>query len=377
MIKGIVVTPFKIISPGYVAFKEGIIEYVGGDKPRGEILDYTDHLVTPGFIDIHTHGGGGNDVQSGKRKDLEGLSKFLARGGVTSFLATLSTTHIKRAEKVADSIKKSIGKVTGARLLGLHMEGPYINPRRKGAQSEKHIREPEVEELEEIIETSVLRIVSLAPEMRGATEMIRWLKYRDVVVAGGHSDASYREAEEGIEAGITHMIHLFNGMRGFHHREPGIVGASLTYPRVSVEVIADGIHLHPVSLQLTVKLKGVRKTVLVSDSLPPAGLPEGVYNFGEKEVILKDDECRLRSGVIAGSTIRLNEAIRNMVELTGLGVTEAVSMATDSPSKVIGVEDRKGRLLPGFDADITVLKRFEPVLTIVGGETVYKRESPK
>ena len=262
--------------------------------------------------------------------------------------------------------ESSRDKYLGAEVLGLHIEGPYINSERAGAQSGSQIRPIDMFELKEIYKASKksLRIVTLAPELTGALDAISWLNEKDILVAGGHSNATFDEAINGITVGMRHATHLFNGMRILHHREPGIVGATLYDDRVTVELIADNFHIHPAIVKIVVKIKSVNKTSLVSDSIVGAGLPDGKYEFGGMIIIVQQGKSFLKSGILAGSTIRLCDAVKNMVQKYGFCLQNAVEMASTTPAKIIGISHRKGYLAPGMDADITVLDQG----THVGGD---------
>jgi N-acetylglucosamine-6-phosphate deacetylase len=376
VLKGTVVTPPELIPEGMVVVESGVITYVGpAISVEGEVRDFRDLLVAPGLIDIHVHGGGGHDAMAASREALDGVSVFLAAQGVTSFLATTYTAPTDETLRVA----KAVGRATrtgtsGARLLGLHAEGPFINPERAGAQSARDIRPPSLEEASELYDASdeTLRMMTLAPELEGATPVVEWLDDKGVVPSAGHSDATYDEMMMGVKAGVRHASHLFNGMRPFHHREPGVAGAALADERVKVELIADGVHLHPVTLGLAVGLKGPRRTALVSDAIAAAGLRDGEYSLGGQRVEVRDGVCTLESGALAGSTLTLNKAVRNMVELVGTPISEAVMMASSTPAAIMG-EARKGRLEPGLDADVVVFDwDFRVLLTMVGGSVVYE-----
>jgi len=383
VIKGTLATPRGLIPGSHIVVESGRIREVASGEPRvqGKVYDFGEDLVAPGFIDIHVHGGGGHGVMDATAWGIEGLSRHLAAGGVTSFLATTHTASMKRTTASIRAVNRAIEKGTrGARPLGVHLEGPYISPGRRGAQPEESVRAPSIPELEEVHEVAgeSLKVVSLAPEVEGALDAIRWLREEGIVASAGHSDASYEEMEAGVKAGVRHVAHLFNGMRPFHHREPGIVGRALVDDRVSVELIADGVHVHPASLRLAARMKGAEKTVLVSDSIKPAGLPDGDYDYGGRRVTVSGGRCLLEDGVLAGSIIRLNDAVRNMVELAGFTVGEAIKMASSSPSRVLGMEGRKGSLARGMDADVTVLDEgFNVLFTMVEGRVVYEgRRSP-
>ena len=379
VIKGNVLTPREQIGGGSVVVEDGrIAEVSEGKAPQGRVLDFEGCYVVPGFVDIHVHGGAGEDVMDASDGGLDRLSLFLAAGGVTSFLATTNTDSHERTLKAVREIGEAAKRGTkGARLLGLHMEGPYISMERSGVQNRAHIRLPALDELGQasLEAGGSLRMVTLAPEVDGALEAVRWLASRGIVPAAGHTDATYDEARAGIEAGIRHASHLFNGMRSLHHREPGLVGAALDDERVTVELIADCYHIHPAVLRIVARLKGAGRTALVSDSIAAAGLPDGDYSLGGIKVAVRHGKSLLESGTLAGSTIRLCDAVRNMVEKADVPLREAVEMASTTPARVAGAADRKGSIASGMDADITVLDRgLSVMLTMVEGRVVYEKE---
>jgi len=347
------------------------------DVEKGEVINMTGCIVAPGFVDIHVHGGGGYDVMDPSPGALDGLSMFLAQGGVTSFLPTTYTAPREAILEATRGVRGAMEKGTkGAKVLGLHMEGPYISPERCGAQNRDHVSKPDIGELDEVDGESGdnLRVITMAPEVKGALEAITWLNSKGKTAAAGHTDATYDEAVAAFDAGISHVSHLFNGMRPFHHREPGVVGAALGDGRVTVELIADGFHVHPTALKMAVRLKGAESTALVSDSMAPAGMSDGEYDFGELKISVKEGRSLLESGRLAGSTIRLCDAVRSMVELADSPIAKAVEMATSTPARIVGVDDRKGSLVPGMDADITVLDRdLSVMLTMVEGRIVHRR----
>jgi len=379
-LRGTVVTPSELISHGQVEIAGDKVLYAGPRKhPHGTVFDHGDDLICPGLIDIHVHGGAGYDAMDDAPEAMNGISNYLATGGVTGFLATTQTAPRKDLlESVKRIVEAAKTGLSGARLLGLHLEGPYLSEEKRGAQHIDAIRAPDIEELRELHGAAgeLLRIVTLAPEVPGALGAISWLVDHGVVASAGHTDADYETALEAFGHGLSHISHLYNGMRGLHHREPGILGAALTDGRVSVELIADGLHVHPAALRLAALCKGPAKTVLVSDSIKPAGLPDGEYTYRGRRMVLRDGLVRLPDGVIAGSSIRLNDAIRVMVEEAGFSVSEAVQMASHSPARVLRLTPGKGKLAEGSDADVTIMDwRFNVKATIVGGDTVYRGDT--
>ena len=374
-LRGTLITPFKTIENGQVEFDDKKIRYIGLSRSLNcRIDEYGDSLVTPGFIDIHIHGLGGFDAMDSEANSIQKMSSHLVQRGVTGFLPTLQTApHDELLDALDRAGKAAKTKSIGAKVLGVHLEGPYLNRERIGAQRE-YIREPTRHDLEEIIAATdhTLKIVTLAPEVKGGLNAVRLLIGHNILVSAGHTNASYLEACQAFEAGVSQITHLWNGMRGIHQREPGIIGAGLTNENVMVELIADCQHVHPLVLGLTVRLKGANKVALVSDSIKPAGLPDGDYIFEGRKYHLNDGLIKLSSGVIAGSSICLDDAIRNMVEKVGVKIPDAIQMVTDTPAKALGLQD-KGRLEAGYDADIVVMDQsFRIHETIIKGKTVYK-----
>ena len=376
VLRGRIVTPFQMIEEGQIEIQESTIQYVGQRRSsNGEITDYGGSWIVPGFIDIHVHGLAGYDAMDKDPDSIKQISKHLAQKGVTGFLATTQTSPYEEIIEALKRIKHAKQKVPGANVLGSHLEGPYISPHRIGAQQE-YIRKPVIEELETLLNASegTLRLVTLAPEVDNGLEAVRYLRENGVVVSAGHTDASYTEANDAFEAGVSLLGHLWNGMRGLHHREPGIVGAALETRDVMVELIADCYHVHPAILGLTVRLKGVDNVVLVSDSIKPAGLPDGEHVIDGRTFLIEDGFIKLESGVIAGSSIGLNQAVQNMVEKVGITLPDAIQMATDNPARLLGLKT-KGRLENGYDADIAILDDdFNVLETIVQGKTIYRVE---
>lgn len=380
-LRGTLVTPFEMISGGQLEVEGGVIAYVGSERSYGgKVLDCKGNLVCPGFIDIHVHGGAGVDAMDSDPQALSRLSTYLAAGGVTGFLVTTHAAPLEELKAALCRVEAAQRMCApGALILGAHVEGPFISQEKKGAQDGGHVRQATEQELDALYQASggTLKIMTLAPETQDALRAAEWLVERGVVAAVGHTDATYEDALRAFDRGFTHLSHFYNGMRGFHHREPGVVGAGLTDGRVTLELVADGVHVHPAALRLALLAKGPAKIALVSDSVRPAGLPDGEHSFGGRAFHVRGRSITLEDGVIAGSGIRLNEAVRFIVEEAGGALTEAVQMASSTPAKILKLTPRKGRLIEGSDADVSVLDWGYRVLrTIVGGETVYEAGWP-
>jgi len=378
---GTVITPFETIENGAVIFEDGKITAVGRrdeiEVPTGaRIIEASQKIVTPGFIDIHVHGGKGRSVMDASAEAVSELAKFEASHGTTAFLPTTISASQEKLLDAAKAVKVAMEKETkGAEVLGIHLEGPYISTERRGGQDLDFIRPPSLDELREIVKVSdqKVKIVTLAPELDGAERLIDELRDLGIVASMGHSNATYKEAVDAIKRGVRHSAHVFNGMRSFHHREPGVLGAVLLHDEVTAELISDGVHVHPAAMKLLTRVKGPERMVLVTDAVRATGMPDGEYRLGKQNVIVKNGVCRLESGELAGSTLTMDVALRNMVELVGASLQEAVRMATVNPAKVIGVEDRKGSIEPGKDADLVILdEKLNICSTIVKGEVLAK-----
>jgi N-acetylglucosamine-6-phosphate deacetylase len=297
----------------------------------------------------------------------------LAAHGVTSFLPTTTTLDIETTRKAILAVKKAkeIDK-TGAKILGIHLEGPFINPKYKGAQNEQFIVEPTKEVLNKLTEEDIVKLITIAPELSGAEETIKILRDKGINVSMGHSDATYDDTMKGVISGATQVTHLFNGMRPFHHREPGIIGAALATDAIRCQIIADGIHLHFGTIRMVYKAKGYRNIILISDSMSATGLSDGNYELGGLKVSVKSGAPRLPNGSLAGSTLTLDVAVRNMVNKAFIPLPFVSKMASKVPAESIGEFDI-GEFSYGKKADITILdKSFKVIRTYIDGRLIYE-----
>jgi len=374
---GTVFTPFTRIDNGRVYIKNGRIAKVGkriSSFSEAETVDASGMTVVPGFVDTHVHGGSGSDVMDGTAEAVRKIASYHARFGTTSMVATTTTESFDRIIRAVRAARAVIERRTdGAEVVGIHLEGPYINPERRGAQNVKHVRLPSLREFKRILDESAnrVRIVTLAPEIKRGVEFIAALKNMGIVLSAGHSNASYADMVSAIDAGITHITHIFNGMRELHHREPGIVGAALTREELTVSVIADGVHVHPNVIELLFKTKGVDNIILITDAIRAAGMSDGTYELGGLHVKVKSGVCRLASGTLAGSTLTMNMAVKNMIDFLDIPLSDALKMASTNAAKIIGFADSKGSLEEGKDADIAILDGdFNVKSTIVKGRII-------
>ena len=339
-----------------------------------EVIDCTNEFVVPGFVDIHCHGGVGVDTMDGKVESIAKLAKFVASNGTGAFLPTTMTMplgDVTQALRAVDEAMKA--EVDGAEILGVHAEGPFINPDKKGAQKEENIFKPSVAAFEKMVGEfeNVVRTITLAPEIEGAEELIRYLKKKGIVAIIGHTCATYEEAVKSVEWGVSHCTHLYNAMTGLSHRAPGVVGAMFDLDEASVEMIADLIHIHPAALRIAIEHKGVDKVALITDAMEAAGLPDGEYALGGQPVFVKDGAARLASGALAGSTLNQQQALRNIVSI-GSSLEDAIVMLTETPARIIHADDTHGKLEKGFRANVTVLnKDLFVTKTFVKGRQVF------
>ncbi|WP_026690074.1 N-acetylglucosamine-6-phosphate deacetylase [Alteribacter aurantiacus] len=329
--------------------------------------------IVPGFIDLHIHGTHKADVMDAKDWTLPTMARHLPEEGTTSFLATTITQddHAKIAalEGVAKYMKKPID---GAEVLGVHLEGPFISKQRAGAQPIDHIKKPSIPLFQTFQKAASgnIKLATIAPEE--GMELVSYLANHNVIPSIGHSDAYYSDVKEAISFGLTHATHLFNGMRGVHHRDLGVAGGVLLHEEVIAELIVDGIHMSPEMVKLTFKNKGPDQVILITDAMRAKGLPDGVFDLGGQEVTVKGGRAELSDGTLAGSVIKMNEAIKNMIAFSGCTFKEAINMATINPAKQLGVDNRKGSIALGKDADYTVLSPQCQVLeTFCQGTKVY------
>jgi N-acetylglucosamine-6-phosphate deacetylase len=381
---GTIITPFQLLEDRIIIIEKGKIIAMTDKKEdlallkNVEVIEAQNKFIVPGYIDIHVHGGGGSDVMDGEYEAIKQVATTHSRFGTTAFLPTTMTMAKDKIIKSLKSIHEARLKGTGtAEILGIHLEGPYINPEKKGAQKEEDIKKVSVEEFLEFNQASgnLIRLVTIAPEMPGAIDFIRWLHQQGIIVSVGHSNATYKQVQEGIQAGLSHVTHIFNAMRGLHHREPGVVGAALSSPKLIVEMIADGIHLHPIVLKMLTQIKESEKLVLITDAMRATGFKEGTYDLGGQEVIVTQGQAKLKNGTLAGSVLTMDKAVKNLVTKVGISLLNAVQMASYNPAKCLGIDDKKGSLELYKDADIVILnKNLETELTMVAGKVVYRRK---
>jgi N-acetylglucosamine-6-phosphate deacetylase len=376
-----IISPSIVIEDAYIVIKEGLILDVGSEplsNSPATNINLEGYYAIPGFIDTHTHGAKGIEVTDASVDDIFNLSEFYITKGVTSFLPTTVSAPHETLVKTCRAINEAINAwkpAYGSRILGVHLEGPYLNPEAAGAQNLEALRKPDLREFEEYMKASggFLRQITLAPELEGAMDLISYAVSRKIVVSAGHSNATYEEGLKAIERGVSKANHLFNGMRRFHHRDPGIALALLLSSNVYLEIIADFVHLHPAVVKLVVDYAKPNRVVLITDSISATGLPDGIYKLGGLEIVVHQGVSRLvKTGSLAGSTLTLDTALRNMVSL-GYDLKSVVSMLSLVPARSIK-EEKIGDIKPGYFADIVILdEKLSVTKTLVAGEIVFEK----
>jgi N-acetylglucosamine-6-phosphate deacetylase len=343
------------------------------------VLDAAGRWLAPGFIDIHIQGAGGEDVLNATNQALETISRSCARFGVTSLLATTLFQPAANNPHLPVAADAASRKLPGAAILGIHLEGPFICPDRRAGIEPQFICPPAATVLETILDNTRgrLRMMTIAPELPGAMQLVGRLRQANVVAALGHSDASFDDAAHAFAAGVSHVTHLFNAMAGFHHRSPGPLAALVDSPEVTAQLIPDGTHIHPAAVRLAWRLLGPQRIITITDGCSALGLPDGRYNSptgGTYET--KAGVARRPDGRLIGTAVGLNELLRRLITFTGCSPAEAVGTVTANPARLLGIHDRKGSIQPAKDADLVILDDdFSIWATIVAGRIVYRQSS--
>lgn len=373
-------TPTEVIESPVVVIEDGTIRSLGPQSslevPSGaQHLDFPDLVIAPGFIDIHIHGGAGHDVMQDDPSGRVAFEKSLARHGVTSYLPTTVTASMDRILGAVDRLGNLISAEdadhahVGARPLGIHLEGPFISAAKCGVHPPEYLIPPTVDLFERILDASggTLKMMTIAPEIPGAADVIRHAHERGVYTSLGHSNATFEEAASGIAAGAVSATHTFNAMRALDHREPGILGAVLSDDRVMADIIADGVHVAPAIVELFLKAKSAERAVLITDAISATGMPDGTYQLGPFQVQVHADRAEFQ-GRLAGSVLTLDRAVRNVMTFANWTLQQSLILVTRNPAQLIGA-DGKGELAAGSDADLVLLsEKGEVVHTMVGGQ---------
>ncbi|MFW7360307.1 N-acetylglucosamine-6-phosphate deacetylase [Vagococcus fluvialis] len=366
-----------IEGPGYLDITNGVFGKITKEKPSdvSEVIDYTGKWIAPGLVDTHIHGFKNNDVMDNNAEGIKQMSEDLLSCGVTSFLPTTLTSSREQLTAVAKTIGEVYQDVKGAKIQGIYFEGPFFTEEYKGAQNPGYFSDPDINVFNEWQEVSggIIKKIALAPEREGVSEFVKEVTDNGVVVALGHSNATLDEAAEAVECGASVFVHVFNGMRGLNHREPGMVGAAMNLKHVFSELICDGHHVHPDAAQILMEKAGHEHVALITDCMMAGGMPDGNYMLGEFPVVVKDGTARMEEGNLAGSILRLKEAVKNVVEWGIATPEEAIMMATYVPAVSCKMEDVCGSITRGRAADFIVLSdKLDLEATYLDGKCRYQ-----
>lgn len=371
-------TPKEEIENPLVTVDAGRISEISSraqrEQPVGKVIDFGDTTLVPGFLDIHMHGGAGLDLMRASATDLPRLGRFLAAHGVTGYFPTTVAAPLDSTfaalDRLADAIEATVtGDSAEARPLGIHLEGPFLSHKRRGVHPPENLVEPTLKIFDQLCKAARghVRMITIAPEIPGALEVIAEAARRKILVSIGHSDAQMGIAQNAVNAGARHATHTFNAMRPLDHRDPGIIAEVLTDNRLSADIIADGIHVSPPVVQLFLQAKGTERAVLITDAISATGMPDGRYQLGPIEVDVKDGKCT-SGGSLAGSVLTMDRAVRNIMQFAGWSLRESVRAATLNPAHAAGLASHHGVLAAGADADFLVMSHSGEVLkTIVRG----------
>ena len=379
---GKAITPKGEVPDAGILVRDGVIEFAGPrsgvELPAGaQEVAAADSTAIPGFLDVHIHGAGGRDVMEGDQSALSTITGRLAAYGTTSLLATTVTAGADETCRAIEEISKYVSTQyqtndARAEILGIHFEGPFLSKERRGVHPTEFLQLPSAELLQRFLQAASgnARILTIAPELLGAMSCIDAARSLGMVVSIGHTDATYEQARAAIAHGAHHATHVYNAMRPFTHRDPGVIGAVLTTAEVTAELIADGVHVDEIAMKVLLQAKGAEGVILISDGISATGMPDGTYRLGGLEVTVSGGVCRNSEGKLAGSTLTLDRALRNIVKL-GIPFADAVGMLTLNPATLLGIEFKKGALRTGADADIVLLnKSLEIVKVWVRGAPV-------
>ena len=328
------------------------------EKPEGTIIDYSAYHLAPGLVDTHIHGYASHDVMDNDFEGIKVISEGLLSCGVTSWLPTTLTDSVENLDAVCETIGQHAGQETGAKIQGIFLEGPFFTEKYKGAQNPKYMSDPSIEKLDKWhrLSQGLVNKIAIAPERQGVKEFIEFANSKDIRTALAHSDATYQQAKEAVDAGANIFVHVYNGMSGLHHREPGMVGAALNLKKVYAEMICDGHHVHPAAAEVVIKARGPEETVLITDCMRAGGMGEGLSRLGEFEVVVKDGTARLKdSGSLAGSILELIEAVQNVLAWGLVSLPDALRMASLAPAKSVGIDHVCGLIAEGRPADLIVV----------------------
>jgi len=382
LVNAVIITPFRIVQDQCILIENGKISQLAvKDKvllpPNAKVIDLNGMIITPGFVDLHVHGAVGYSFNTADETALNAVSKFFLEHGTTLLLATLYLDEKKKLVKTIRHLARYCKQNQSESIIfGIHLEGPFINKKMKGALNEDYILKPNVDEWSQLRKAgrSFIKMMTIAPELAGSYDVMRAAAQDGVVLSIAHSQARYEDIEVAIDNGLSQVTHIFNAMHPVHHREPGVLTGALLNRELKVHLIADGIHVHPAVIQLLYKLKGPEGIILVTDAISATGTKNSIFEMAGKKVKIEDGMALLDDNTLAGSIVTLEKAVKVMVKKVGIPITEAVRMASLNPARVLGLDHKKGVLAVGKDADLVVMNEdFDVQMTIVNGQIKYSK----
>lgn len=375
------ITRSTTLEQGWLLWQDSKIIGMGRGNPptvdveNNNVLDAQGLILAPGFIDIHTHGAAGHDTMDATPEAISKMAQFHAQHGTTSFLATTWTDSNERIQNALETVASCMGQQQdGATLLGAHLEGPYLNPEKCGAQNTDFIRRADRDEALTWLDLDVIRLLAIAPEFEENHWLIDTCSKRDIAVSAAHTNATYEDIQQAVSSGLRHSTHTFNAMTGLHHREPGVVGAVLSMSEIRCELIPDTIHVHPAAMKILYAAKGNNGTILITDSIRGTGMPDGDYAVDNRTIHIKNGAARLEDGTLAGSTITMDRAVAYFLEAIDQPLESAWQTTSLNAARAIGIHNRKGSLEVGKDADLILVDDDINVhLTVAEGQIVYRK----
>ncbi|MEQ8674293.1 MAG: N-acetylglucosamine-6-phosphate deacetylase [Aggregatilineales bacterium] len=376
-----IITSTQTLESGWLLCEDGkIVSIDSGDTPsefNGEIIDAGGKTLLPGFIDLHVHGAKNHEAMDATPEALATMGRFYAQHGVTGYLATTWTDNRERITAALRNIANCVDtQADGATLLGAHLEGPYLNAEKGGAQNNTYIRRADKDEAQTFLDLNIIKLLAIAPEFPENHWLIEACAKRGITVSAAHTSATYEDIRHAVDLGLSQSTHTFNAQTSLHHREPGTVGAVLTMPQIRCELIADNVHVHPAVMNLLYRAKGAEGVILISDAVRSAGMPDGDYPIDDRTITVKEGVARLPDGTLAGSTLTMDRALYNFQHATGETLDQLWRSTSLNAAQAIGIADKTGSLEIGKTADLVLIdENIIPHVTIANGRIIYRKDT--